>query len=202
MKALPGHRKIGRGACRSTGVDGVGTPVHSSGTRFTLANPVQYSTPGYIVLSLPLCLALPVAARSASCAAPHTPVRAPRHFCSSAATGTAAGLPAAKVELRRELWSDRTWSRLARRARPSSGVLGGITGVAGQPRRCADADGLPRARGDMSDGGGGGGGGGGASASATVAAAAAGGGGEVTLSRGRAETEWRERVAGDMAAPG
>ena len=24
MKALPGHRKIGRGACRSTGVDGVG----------------------------------------------------------------------------------------------------------------------------------------------------------------------------------
>ena len=38
MKALPGHRKIGRGACRSTGVDGVGTPVHSSGTRFTLAN--------------------------------------------------------------------------------------------------------------------------------------------------------------------
>ena len=116
-------------------------------------------------------------------------MRAPRHFCSSAATGTAAGLPAAKVELRRELWSDRTWSRLARRARPSSGVLGGIAGVAGQPRRCADADGLPRARGDTSDGGGGGGGGGGASASATVAAAAAGGGGEVTLSRGRAETE-------------
>ena len=128
-------------------------------------------------------------------------MRAPRHFCSSAATGTAAGLPAAKVELRRELWSDRTWSRLARRARPSSGVLGGITGVAGQPRRCADADGLPRARGDMSDGGGGGGGGGGASASAAVAAAAGGNGGEVTLSRGRAETEWRERVAGDMAAP-
>lgn len=126
-------------------------------------------------------------------------MRAPRHFCSSAATGTAAGLLAAKVELRRELWSDRTWSRLARRARPSSGVLGGITGVAGQPRRCADADGLPRARGDTSDGGGGGGGG--ASASATVAAAAAAAGGEATLSRGREETDWRERVAGDMAAP-
>ena len=129
-------------------------------------------------------------------------MRAPRHFCSSAATGTAAGLPAAKVELRRELWSDRTWSRLARRARPSSGVLGGIAGVAGQPRRCADADGLPRARGDTSDGGGGGGGGGGgASASATVAAAAAAGGGGVALSRGREDTDWRERAAGDMAAP-
>ena len=112
-------------------------------------------------------------------------MRPPRHFCSSAATGTAAGLPAAKVELRRELWSDRTWSRLARRARPSSGVLGGIAGVAGQPRRCADADGLPRARGDTSDGGGGGG----------------GGGGEEALSRGREDTDWRERAAGDMAAP-
>ena len=39
-EALPGHRRIGRGSCRSTGVDGVGTPVHSSGTRFT---PVSYT---------------------------------------------------------------------------------------------------------------------------------------------------------------
>ena len=118
--------------------------------------------------------------------------RAPRHFCSSAATGTAAGLPAANVELRRELWSDRTCSRLARRARPSSGVLGGISGDAGQTRR--GADGLPRACGDTS----GGGGGGGASAIATVAAGGGGGGGEGTLSRGREETDWRGRVAGDM----
>ena len=35
--ALPGHRNIGRGSCRSAGADGVGTPVHSSGTRLTLA---------------------------------------------------------------------------------------------------------------------------------------------------------------------
>ena len=32
VRAWPGHRRIGRGSCRSTGVDGVGTPVHSSGT--------------------------------------------------------------------------------------------------------------------------------------------------------------------------
>ena len=38
VEALPGHRNIGRGSCRSAGADGVGTPVHSSGTRFTLAN--------------------------------------------------------------------------------------------------------------------------------------------------------------------
>ena len=168
-------------------------------TTSTVFNARLHSPLAALVPCLAGCCALQAARHRIR---PYAPMWAPRHFCSSAATGTAAGLPAAKVELRRELWSDRTWSRLARRARPSSGVLGGITGVAGQPRRCADADGLPRARGDTSDGGGGGGGGGGASASATVAAAAGGGGGEVTLSRGRAETEWRERVAGDMAAPG
>ena len=37
-ESVAGHRKIGRGSCRSAGADGVGTPVHSSGTRFTLAN--------------------------------------------------------------------------------------------------------------------------------------------------------------------
>ena len=32
VEALPGHRNIGRGSCRSAGADGVGTPVYSSGT--------------------------------------------------------------------------------------------------------------------------------------------------------------------------
>ena len=47
MKALPGHRKIGRGSCRSTGVDGVGTPVHSSGTEGSeaLYAAAQWATP-------------------------------------------------------------------------------------------------------------------------------------------------------------
>ena len=31
-EAKPGHRNIGRGSCRSAWADGVGTPVHSSGT--------------------------------------------------------------------------------------------------------------------------------------------------------------------------
>ena len=109
--------------------------------------------------------------------------RKPRHLCSS-------GFTAANTELRRELWSERTCSRLARRARPSSGVLGGISGDAGQTRR--GTEGLPRARGDTSGGGGGGG-----ASDAAAGRGGDGGGGDMDA-RGREDTEWRGRVAGDM----